>query len=316
MRNIIPLIALSALASIFSAGRTSFDLNNMLTSLQNESGNGSGVPENQCYDPDLVQISNVTYKNEAYYVIQMYRDGGHVRAKYFAAQDFNGNNVYNRYANWSNRQGNIILVSSGTYMDNKRVPVGLTIDNGIPVNETLVNDKMDALTIVYATGGIVVSNLKDGDLSVNGSGIAAGRKLNLRKSATDMQDFIDWARDQEATVFQTHLLVYKNQLTISSQNSSSASRERRFLAVGKDESGKVVHLIVHCPVYSSLYDGSKKVLEFLNKYKSVDVTFMINLDTGAQDVFELYNSDCSKNTLIKGATAVKDAVNLLAYYYE
>jgi hypothetical protein len=316
MRNQFSFAFFSIVLSLFSLNRLFPFIDDFMTGKNITPVFSGQSSNNQCYDPDLVEISNVSYNNEEYHVIQMYRDGGHVRAKYFAAPDFNGNNVFKRYSNWSNSQGNVILVSSGTYMDNRRVPVGLTIDNGIPVNETLVYDKMDALTIVYATGGIVVSNLKDGDLSVSGSGITSGRKLNLRRSASDMQDFIDWARDQEATVFQTHLLVYKNQLSISAQNSSTASRERRFLAVGKDENGKVVHLVVHCPVYSTLYEGSRKVLEFLNKYKSVNVTFMINLDTGAQDVFELYNSDCTRNTLIKGATDSREAVNLLAYYYE
>ena len=38
-------------------------------------------------------------------------------------------------------------------------PVGLTIDNGNIVNGALTN--MDGLVIVYATGGVVVSNLEE-----------------------------------------------------------------------------------------------------------------------------------------------------------
>ncbi len=270
----------------------------------------------QCYDPNYVEISSVTYKNESYSVVLMRRDGNRVRAKYFAAKDFNGNNVYNRYKDWSQKVGNIILVSSGTYMDGSQTPVGLTIDNGIPVNQTLINDRMDALVIVFATGGIVVSNLKDGDLSVSGGGVDPTRKFNLRKSAIDLSDFMDWAKSQEATVFQTHLLAYKNNLTISATNSSGNSRERRFLAVGKDEEGKIVHVIVHCPQHSSLYDGSKKTLDFLNNGKDMEVTFMINLDTGAQDVFELHQSDCSINPSIRGTQPLSTAVNLLSYYFQ
>lgn len=273
-------------------------------------------PTAQCYDPNYVEISNVSYKNEIYSVVMMRRDGNRIKAKYFAAPDYNGNNVYQRYLNWSRSSGNIVLVSSGTYMDDKQTPVGLTIDNGIPVNQTLVNEKMDALAIVFATGGIVVSNLKEGDLSVSGGGVDPNRKFNLRRSTTDLQDFMDWATSQEATVFQTHLLVYKNALVISSYNSAPAPRERRFLAVGKDEDGKLVHVIVHCPQNASLYDGSRKVLDFLNNFKDIEVTFMINLDTGAQDVFELHNSDCSVNKVIKGKQELNTAANLLSYYFQ
>lgn len=266
----------------------------------------------QCYDPDYVEIMNVTYKNEQYTVIVMSRDGDRIKAKYFAAQDNNGNKVYDRYTKWKRQHGNIVLVSSGTYMDNAYKPQGLTIDNGIPVNESIVYNRMDALAIVYATGGIAVSDLNAADLSVAG----INRKLNLRKSATDLEDFIEWSKTQEATVFQTHLLVYKNQLKISPYNSSPEPRERRFLAVGTDADGKVVHVIIHSPTYSSLYDGSKKVLAFLNDFKDINVTFMINLDTGYQDVFELYNSDCSVNSTIKGKEPLSKAVNLLSYYFQ
>lgn len=266
------------------------------------------------YDSGFVDISTVHYKNEQYNVIYMKRDGNRIKAKYFAAKDFNGNNVYNRYQKWSSGK-NIILVSSGTYMDSYGVPVGLTIDNGIPVNKALTND-FDGLVVVYATGGIAVSNLKDGDLVLSGGGVSGSKKFDLRKSAWDLQTFLDWSKSQEATVFQTHLLVYKNKLSISSLNSSPKVAERRFLAVGKDENGKIVHVIVHCPVSATLYEGSKKALDFLNSFKDMEVTFMINLDTGYQDVFQLFNKDGTQNATIKGQKDLSVAVNLLTYYFE
>ncbi|WP_210466838.1 hypothetical protein [Rufibacter roseolus] len=265
------------------------------------------------YDPQLVEISTVHYKNEQYNVIYMKRDGNRIKAKYFAASDFNGNNVYNRYKNWSTGK-NTVLVSSGTYMDNNRTPVGLTIDNGVLVNKALTND-FDGLVVVYATGGIAVSNLKNADLTLSGGGIDASKKFDLRNSAWDMQTFINWAKSQEATVFQTHLLVYKNKLAIYG-NSSTKSAERRFLAVGKDEDGKVVHVIVHCPAHATLYEGTKKTLDFLNNFKDMEVTFLINLDTGDQDVFKVYNKNGSVNNTIKGRLELEYAVNLLAYYYQ
>ena len=268
----------------------------------------------QCYSQDLVEISGVTFKQEKYYVITMLREGERIKAKYFAAQDFNGNNVYSRYLEWKKYNPNVVLFSSGTYMDDRGNPQGLTIDNGTIVNQTLIYNKMDALVVVYASGGIAVSNLKDGDLRINING--TNRILDIRKNPNDLDDFIEWAASQRATVFQTHLLVYKNQLKIDSYTSKKDERERRFLAVGKNEDGKVVHSIVHCPQYSSLYEGSKKVLDFLSTAKHLDITFMINLDNGAQDVFELYNSNCTLNGSIKGQLDPRRAVNLLTYYFK
>lgn len=265
-----------------------------------------------CYSPDYVEITKVDYKNDQYTVVTMRREGEHVKAKYFAAKDYNGNSVYDRFQEWEKTNPNVILLSSGTYIDGNNNLQGLTIDNGIVVNQSLIKDRMDALVIVYATGGIVVSNLKDGDLKVNG----INRMLNLRKSTTDLDDFIEWAQEQEATVFQTHLLVYRNQIKVNPANSKPDPRERRFLAVGVDENGKVIHAIIHCPTYSSIYDGTYKVLDFLNNFKNLTVTFMINLDTGAQDVFELHNSDCTTNASIKGQMEPYKAVNLLTYYFK
>ncbi|MFZ4473970.1 MAG: hypothetical protein ACOYPR_02175 [Saprospiraceae bacterium] len=273
------------------------------------------VPEpaiDGCYSSDYVEISNVKHKNESYSMVTMRRDGGRVNAKYFAAKDFNGKSVHSRYLEWKKYNPSVVLLSSGTYFDNKNDPQGLTIDNGVVVNQSLIYDKMDALTIVYATGGIVVSDLQTGDLSVDG----ISRKLNIRNNAADLDDFIEWAKKEEATVFQTHLLVFKNQLKVKYGTSSNASRERRFLAVGKDESGKILHVIVHNSSNTTLYNGSNKVLQFLQEFKEMEVIFMINLDTGAQDVFELYNADCTVNKTINGQLEPGRAVNLLAYYFK
>ena len=265
------------------------------------------------YDAQFVQISKVKHKNEDYYVVMMSRKDNHIKAKYFAAADFDGTTVPNRFKKWSAGK-NLVCVTSGTYMDNSNQPVGLTIDNGVVVNKNLTN-QFDGLVIVYATGGIAISNLKDKDLTLSGGGIDASKKFDLRGSSWDVNTFVKWSESQEATVFQTHLLVYKNQLKVF-PNGSKEPRERRFLAVGKDANGNTVHAIVHKPQYSSLYEGSKSVLEFLNEVEEINVTFMINLDTGMQDVFSLYNKDGSTNGLIAGKLSANSAVNLLTYYFE
>lgn len=270
------------------------------------------------YDDDYVQISTVKHRGYEYKVVYMERGASNkrIKAKYFAAKDFNGNLVPDRYKNWAlNRD--IICVTSGTYMSDCDAryakPVGLTIDNGILVNKELAD--FDGLVIVYATGGIVATNLEDKDLTVQGGNIS-GIKLDIRGNAYQREKFIKWCEEREATVFQTHLLVYKNQIKISSTNSSTAKRERRFLAVGYDDDGQLVHCIVHSPEYTTLYEGTKRVLNFLNEFKEMNVIFMINLDTGCQNIFNLYNSDGSLNSTIEGTTSIDNAANLLVYYYE
>jgi hypothetical protein len=271
------------------------------------------------YDEKYVDIITVPYKNEFFKVVYLKRQesGNRIKAKYFAAKDpYNGSSVPTRYKNWAYGK-NIICATSGTYMTsfnpNNSNPVGLTIDNGIVVNEKM--EEFDGLVIVYATGGIVATNLKEKNLKVQG-GTLTGVSLDIKGNAFHRSQFIKWCKEQEATVFQTHLLANKNNLTIDQYTSKSDKRERRFLAVGYDYEGQVVHVIVHSPTYTSLYEGSRRALEFLTDFKEINVEWMINLDTGAQDVFELYNKNGQKDQTILGRLKIEEAVNLLVYYYE
>ncbi len=267
------------------------------------------------YDPEYVEISSTVWDGDKYVMVTMKREGDRVKAKYFAASDYNGNSVYQRYNSWSAGK-NIVLVCSGTYMNDSYQPVGLTIDNGVMVNNTL-SDEFDGLVIVYATGGIVVSNLDEGNLYINCSG--AGKYFDIRKS-WDKAQFVECAKAMEATVFQTHLLIWNNELQLKNTPGCKlppCERERRFLAVCKDEDGNIHHIIVHSPTYSTLYEGARKVLKFLTEFKEMEkVVFMINLDTGYQDVFKLYDKNGNVKDDIKGQKDLSIAVNILAYYFQ
>lgn len=265
------------------------------------------------YDPDYVNISSVLHDGDKYKLVYMKRgeSGNRIKVKYFGARDFDGTSVPDRFIKWSKGK-NIICLSSGGYMDNTQTPVGLTVDNGIEVNNNL--KEFDGLVIVYATGGVVATNLKNGDLNIKSDKFPQGKVIDLRKKPMDKGIFMQWCKEESATVFQTHLLAYKNQLTIGT-NSEQTKRERRFLAVGTED-GKVVHVIAHNPSYTSLYEGSRRTLKFLKEFKGMEVTFMINLDPGAQDVFFLFDKNGQINKSIVGTVPIEDAANLLVYYYE
>ncbi len=278
----------------------------------------TSLQSNAQYEKQYVKISTITNNGFSYKVIYMDRglSGKKINAKYFAAKDLNGSSVPNRFYNWSKGK-NIICVTNGAYMDNYDSkfagPVGLTVDNGIIVNKRIAN--FDGLVIIYASGGIIATNLKDKNLTVQGGSIS-GIPLDLKGNAYHFNEFLKWCEENGATVFQTHLLVYKNNLKISSFNSDTSSRERRFLVVGKDAEGNLVHCIIHSPQYTNLFEGSKRTLNFLNEFKEMNVLWMINLEEGSQDVFSLYDSDGKINSSIKGRTQISDALNLLVYYYQ
>jgi len=270
------------------------------------------------YDPNYVEVTTSVYNNEKFIMINMKRDGEKVKAKYFAAKDASGNNVYKRFSEWSKNK-NIILLTGAAYFTGSSyadaVPFGLTIDDGKLVNENMPEKGFDGLAIVYATGGIACSNINDGNLLIKGNCNPTNKTLDVRK-IWDRKEFINCAKEQNATVFQQHLLVYKDVLKVF-YNPKDEPRERRFLAVGKDENGKMVHTIVHYPTYTTLLDGAKKVNNFLKDYKGMkEIIFMINLDTGAQDVFRIYDKNGKARTDVKGPVDPEKAANLLVYYYE
>lgn len=261
------------------------------------------------YSADHVDVSTYSHQGKSYQTITLNRTKGRVKAKYFAYKDGNSS-VYDRFNKWRTGR-NVIMVSSGTYMDkNSPRPEGLTIDNGIPINRDL--NAYDAFVIVYATGGIAVADLASQRININCS---SGSKSYDLHNSYDKAKFIECAQQVEATTFQTHLLVFKDELKIYN-NSSPTQRERRFLAACK-YGDELYHVVVHVKESVSLKQGTEDVFNFLKNNREFDeVVFMINLDTGMQDVFTVYDPNGNAYNNIKGAVSITEAVNLLVYYYE
>ena len=241
------------------------------------------------------------------------RGSRRANAKYFAHKQ-SGTVVHDRYDEWRSDK-NVILISSGAYAtgwDGKDVPAGITVDAGKIVNRNY-ESTMDGLVIVYATGGIVVSNIENRDLTLS----KGGRSFVVDvTSASGRAEFLSWAQTEGATVFQTHLLAYKDDLLFKRATSETA--RRKFLVLTKDRSGNLYHVIFYMKNKSySLYDAAQGILSYLNGNR-YEVIGMINLDTGGFDIISTGSDvrDCNGN-YIKG-TANKDRpnmTNMLAYWY-
>ena len=271
------------------------------------------------YDPNFVEVSIEHVGANTIGMMKMSRKEGHIKVKYFASKDYAGTSVANRYNEWA-KSKKIVMYTAGTYMTscdaNNAKPVGLCIDNGNMVNEKVESDK-DALAIVYATGGIAVSDLKKGDLKISDQN-GASSLVDIRKPF-DKQKFKTWAENNSATVFQSHLLCYNNQLKITSV-ASPTKAIRRFLAVCEDNDGVIQHLIVNITGQYSLFEASQKIYNYvLNPNNEIKkIVFMINLDTGCQDVFAAFDSkgNPDKRLLFGGTTSIQNSSNLIVYYYE
>lgn len=226
---------------------------------------------------------------------------GKLRAKYFAS-----GNTFKKFKDW--RKGkDVVLISSGGYstgFSHKSDPVGICVDNGKIVNRRIEDDK-DALVIVEAAGGIRVSDIDKCDLTL----ASIGKTICPREDKTRL---LNWGVNENATVFQTHLLAFKNELTINPTTSSQKSTTRRFLVLGF-RNGELFHAIFNVDKEMTLYDAADNALQAMTK---MNVISIVNLDTGGNDIYEVYDDDKSKLRYMMGEAEPRDATNLLVYYYD
>lgn len=276
----------------------------------------SNVLTSQLYDTNLVHHKTESYQGETFDVVYLSRIDKRVNAKYFA-YEMNGKSVPARFDEFS-KSNNVILYTTGAYENGYgpyKKAVGLSIDNGRIVNGTIAN--MDGLSIIYPTGGVVVSNLDEGNLSIS------GKQYDIRGNSMDFQLFKRWAEEMKVSVFQTHLLAWKGQLQFklskeaySNTSTGKQLRERRFLVVGMTKTGDVIHCLINYTKYNNLYDASETVLSFLQNEKEIKVISMNNIDTGAGDILGLFESNGKKSEKVTGPVSIENAGNLLIYYYK
>jgi hypothetical protein len=200
------------------------------------------------------------------------------KAKYFAAGQ-----VYPRYTAFNEQ---IILVCAGAFTSGptagQSLPEGLTVDNGRIVNRDR-DAKMDGLVIVYATGGIGVSDIGKDYLSIEDNGTT--RRLDLLQSA-DKTVFLNWAQRVQATVFQTQLLASSGGLRLNVPKAHKELRERRFLAIVRDNrTNEVIHVIIDVPIPFYLGELAQLVFQYLQTQTTVIA--LLNLDTEITTFFKL-----------------------------
>jgi hypothetical protein len=235
--------------------------------------------------------------------IELKRKAGKIKAKYFATGA-----VYDQYMAWR-PYNDVVMVCSGAFTNDYRTPMGITIDGGVLVNK-LVDTQMDGLVVVYPNGGIAVSNLEDGNLRYGNPETIA----NLR-SYRDLDGFINWAAQERATVFQTQLLAYGNELKLDINKARTSAAERRILVIAKNALGEVLHIIYNIKTSAYLGDAASNILKYAKGERGLEVVAMLNLDTGGEDVLEVYNDYGFKMANPTGTVSMSNAINLVAWAY-
>jgi len=269
---------------------------------------------------EIKTFMNRAKNNEPYGILKMSRRDSIIKVKYFVGRSYNGTSVFELYDSWRHNKA-IIAVTSGTYMDHCDIaisrPVGLCMEDGRIINKSL-EPNMDGLIIVYATGGIATANLREGVNIREDNGNF--KTLDIR-DPIKRAEFISWAQQKQATIFQTHLFVYRDNLIIDSITANRRNNQtapRRFLAVCREEDGTITYYVINLPTASTIYDGVVKTKEYLKNVENVNqIVFLINLDTGCQNLYQANDPSGNEinNKFFRGDVKVHDAINLLAFYF-
>jgi hypothetical protein len=146
-------------------------------------------------------------------------------------------------------------------------------------------------------GEIVVSNLSEG---------------NMRKMDKDYYNFLGWAEKEQASVFQTQLLIHENKLRVN--NNSRKHAERRLLVLARDKNGAIWHIIFNIAKAVTLYDISKNILDYFEKTEK-HIIAMLNFDTGANDLIQVYNEKGDILPDFRGRRKIFEITDLIIYYY-
>ncbi|MEL6628558.1 MAG: hypothetical protein AAFQ83_07835 [Bacteroidota bacterium] len=239
------------------------------------------------------------------------KKNGKVKAKYFA-KDAN-----EQFARWKNDK-RILYYCSGAFSiswDSDSPPLGICVDNGVIVNRDL-DATMDGLIIVYnggaQAGGIAVINLDKEKVTTKNNGVSTTYDL---RNYSDRARFLNWAVNNDATVFQTQLMYTKtygygfppNKITYGNKAT------RRFLGICIRK-GVVYHVVVDYNESDYLNQAADKVTRYLTNTMGYDVIGLFNLDTGGKDIMKAYND--SGGEIDSGDYNVNIATNLLVYYVD
>lgn len=263
------------------------------------------------------KVKTVKIEGAVHNILSVKSENQKIKVKCFTSKGVY-ESLEERYLKFSNTKKNILFYTSCQYMIDlgfgNMAPLGLTIDQGEPLNRNLERNGFDALVINDRENKLNVFSLISGKITIEGN------TFNLKEaSGKGKASFLLWAKKYNVSVFQTHLLAENDKLLVYKYGCTNCEpRERRFLLESKNlKSGIVAQNLIQRQTNSpvTLYQGSKDILEYFKSNGEV-VNWMINLDTGKQNSFACFDSKGLLNTTVFNVPKLDAARSLLIYYWE
>lgn len=236
-----------------------------------------------------------------------------VKAKYFAS-----NNPFETYRSWKRNGHQILGVCSGAYLGENQQLKGLSISGG-QIGSREFNPDLDGLVIVEKVGGIRVVNLEKGPITIYyGSGNSPRTKKRLDpKNQDDLEELLSWGVEANATMFQTHLLAWKDKVKpdVFTNNAFNKSKSRkRFLALVYDDLNELHFVIVDVNQNLSVGKAAVFTTKYFLKHRRVEsLVALINIDRHDDRPMETYFN----RRPVSGVDAdrvLEDYQNILVFY--
>ncbi len=231
-----------------------------------------------------------------------------LKARYFAYQ-----NVTAKYRQWAKKnKKTIVLATTGGFTNVNKKPEGLTVEAGTIVNAVLMPDR-DGLVIVHNSGGISVVNLKRARIKLSLGPQTVLTIENPLQSLIAYSKLLKWCRDHKATLFQTQLLAYSDQMLIDVKKARGQLRERRILVLVRDRGTyDLHHVIFHIPTPHNLAVLAQEVFDLCQSRKK-RVEAILNLDVGSYNILRVFDQRGRILSKPQGPVNINKATNLIIY---
>ncbi len=206
------------------------------------------------------------------------------------------------------RSSEVMVATAGGFTNYLKQPEGLTVDEGRVVNSVVQPDR-DGLLMLTREFGVTALSLKDASLLLP-DGLAIENPL---RSLTAYAQLIDWCRLHRATLFQTQLVVYHDQLLIDPDKAVKRFRERRLLALTTDlESGASYHVLFNVTEPHMLAVLSAEVRAMLHE-RHQRIEALLNLDVGLYDILTVLDDRGVALEDVRGKSDSRIANSLIVY---
>ena len=226
----------------------------------------------------------------------------HIKANYVAH-----GNVFQQFVQFKNSR-KIVLATTGGFTNSLGQPEGLTIQKGKIVNALMMPER-SAIVVVESRGGLRVINLEHPFMLPGTS-----TKINPKNSLIDFSTFLSWAKNSQATLFQSQLLAFSDKLLIDITKAPNQIRERRLLVVTESTKDKSIdNIIFDIPVAHNLAEIAKDIFDTFKARENVKIISIINLDVGSYNILEVYAPNSKLISGLKGPIPISNATNLIIY---